>query len=162
MALLNYAKSSVIFPLTPPAKPPIFKITQSVRKKNTNNNSKEEAMRTFGDALREGRKKRNLTLRKMSEAVGLSISYLSDIEQGRRRPPTDDLVDRIEQTLQVHNGSLRALARKVENIPPMVMAKKIGSIPKLSEVLMRANEDLTEDEYMQLLDLYESLKRNRR
>ena len=119
-------------------------------------------MRTFGDALREGRKKRNLTLRKMSEAVGLSISYLSDIEQGRRRPPTDDLVDRIEQTQQGHKGSLRALARKVENIPPIEKEKKIGSIPKLSEVLMRANEDLTEDEYMQLLDLYESLKRNRR
>jgi len=43
-------------------------------------------------ALRACRKARNLTLREVSEASGLSISYLSDIERGRTVPRLDTLV----------------------------------------------------------------------
>jgi Helix-turn-helix. len=48
---------------------------------------------TVGDRIKEQRKEKKLTLRKLSERSGISISYLSDIEQNRRRPSLDRLTD---------------------------------------------------------------------
>jgi len=118
-------------------------------------------MKTFGEALKEARKASRLTLRRISEIVGLSVSYISDIEQGRRRPPANDIVEQLETTLQVKAGSLKKLADHAKNIAPRVVAQKIATTPKLSEVLMRADDDLTEDEFKELMDFYENIKLNR-
>ncbi len=118
-------------------------------------------MGTFGDALKEARKAQRLTLRKISETIGLSIGYISDIEQGRRLPPSADIIDNLERLLKTSKGSLKALANEAKKIAPKSMAQRIASAPKLSEVLMRADADLTEDQFKELMDLYETLKNKR-
>jgi transcriptional regulator with XRE-family HTH domain len=118
-------------------------------------------MKTFGEALKEARKASRLTLRRISEIVGLSVSYLSDIEQGRRRAPADDIVGQLETALNITDGSLKRLAERARNVAPRMIAHKIASTPKLSEVLMRADDDLTEAEFKDLMDFYEEIKLKR-
>ena len=43
-------------------------------------------MKTIAKTLRSFRKSNKLTLKKLSEKTGLSISYLSDMERGRTNP----------------------------------------------------------------------------
>ncbi len=44
----------------------------------------------FGQQLFSARKAKRLILRKLSQLTDLSISYLSDIEHGRKMPPRDE------------------------------------------------------------------------
>jgi transcriptional regulator with XRE-family HTH domain len=46
----------------------------------------------FGTLLKEKRKQRNISLRKMSELVNLGYSYLSDIENDKKPAPNDKSV----------------------------------------------------------------------
>lgn len=43
-------------------------------------------MRRFGEYLRSRRVENGLTLKEVAEALSVGISYLSDIERGRRKP----------------------------------------------------------------------------
>ncbi len=115
-------------------------------------------MKKFGDALREARKKNRLTLRTISEQVGKSISYLSDLEHNRRRPPKEKVVAKLEAILQVSEGQLSKLASQIRNQAPREVAQKIIAVPRLSEVLLRADEDLSDSEFNDLMDFYEKLK----
>lgn len=46
----------------------------------------------LGILLKEKRKQRNISLRRMSELVNLGYSYLSDIENGKKPAPNDKSV----------------------------------------------------------------------
>lgn len=48
-------------------------------------------MKAFSDLIRETRKTRRITLKEAAKKIGVSITYLSDIENGRRNPPEDKL-----------------------------------------------------------------------
>lgn len=52
-------------------------------------------MTPFGERLRKLRAERAITLKQMSEAVGVSAAYLSALEHGRRGRPSWYLVQRI-------------------------------------------------------------------
>lgn len=52
-------------------------------------------MTPFGERLRKLRAERDITLKQMSEAVGVSAAYLSALEHGRRGRPSWYLVQRI-------------------------------------------------------------------
>ncbi len=46
-------------------------------------------MKKFREVLKEARKKKKLTLRRLGELTGISPSYLSEIETGAKLPPKD-------------------------------------------------------------------------
>lgn len=48
---------------------------------------------TIGELIKKKRKEMGFTLSTLSKRCGLSISFLSDIEHGRRRPSLDRLRD---------------------------------------------------------------------
>lgn len=52
-------------------------------------------MTPFGERLRNLRSERDITLKQMSEAVGVSAAYLSALEHGRKGRPSWYLVQRI-------------------------------------------------------------------
>lgn len=56
---------------------------------------KDEKNMTFGEYIKHKRMRdsRELTLKDIAERLGLSISLLSDIEQGRRKPFDSDRID---------------------------------------------------------------------
>ena len=55
----------------------------------------------FDNKLRYHRKKQKLTLKELSEKTGISVGYLSHIENGSRTNPSMKTMYKITQALQV-------------------------------------------------------------
>lgn len=110
----------------------------------------------FGQTLKEARKRKEKTLKEVGKAAGLSLSYVSDIEQGRRKAPAEDVVRKIEEFLEINDGSLIKAAQAEANIRSEVRTL-LRKRPELNMSLLRAADDCTEEEINELID--EMLKR---
>jgi transcriptional regulator with XRE-family HTH domain len=74
---------------------------------------KNQALTSFGLALRRHRLDRGETMFQMATAIGVSSSFLSAVETGQKNPPKE-LVDKVIQHLQldmVDQVNLREAAR---------------------------------------------------
>ena len=58
-------------------------------------------MNKFGKFIREQRKEKGITLRAMAEAMDFSAPYWSDIEKGRRNPPSIDKLEEVAELLKL-------------------------------------------------------------
>lgn len=116
---------------------------------------------SFGKMLKMAREGKRITLRKLGEYVGKSVSYLSDIENNRKRPPKLDTVAKIEECLSVNDGRLVTLASQLRKKVPKNITNRFVTMPKLSEALLRADEDLTDDEFADLINHIEKIKKRR-
>ena len=97
-------------------------------------------MSDFGLLFRKIRKERKVTLRHVAENIGKSISYLSDIERGRKDPPELNIVEKIEQLFGITDGRLVSLARRVRSQRPAELARRIQNRQRLQEALFRLDE----------------------
>jgi transcriptional regulator with XRE-family HTH domain len=68
---------------------------------------------TFGQILREARLAKGITLRKFAEMVGISPSYLSQVEQDNVAPPTAERVKTMATLLGANADEWTALAGRV-------------------------------------------------
>lgn len=122
------------------------------------NAKKGGAMDNFGDALRKARISKRATLREVGEFIGKSIGYISDIEHNRKRPPDLETVGKIEDFLGIEDGSLLKLAKIIRKRVKTSLPQRLKMNPKLSTVLLRA-ENLPEDKKDAAMDkLLETLK----
>lgn len=64
----------------------------------------------FGEEIRRLREKRGLSLRRFSDMVGISSSYMSQIERGTSEPPLDSVVIRMASLLCEDDVYLRMVA----------------------------------------------------
>ena len=55
--------------------------------------------RFFGQLLRNTRENRGITLRQLAKLLGVSPTYISDVELGYRKPPNTDRLERIATIL---------------------------------------------------------------
>jgi transcriptional regulator with XRE-family HTH domain len=84
---------------------------------------------SFAELFREARIEKEITLRKISERVGLSIGYLSDIEHKRRNPPAKEIVKMIEEVLGITDGRLsKAALEEYSRTPRGAMETEIASL----------------------------------
>jgi transcriptional regulator with XRE-family HTH domain len=60
-------------------------------------------METFGQAIKRLRKAKDYTLAEVSSKVGISVTYLSQIENGARKPPCPEIIDKIAIALWTKN-----------------------------------------------------------
>lgn len=73
----------------------------------------------FGSNIKKRRLQLELSLRKVCEVVRnedgkpISVSYLNDIEQGRRNPPSGKIVVQLAEVLQIDSQDLLNLSGKV-------------------------------------------------
>lgn len=95
---------------------------------------------TFAQIFRHERTNKKLRLRDISENVGKSIGYLSDIEHGRRLPPSLDIVAKMESCLSVFDGRLVALANKERKYIARKTLRKLIQRESVFEFLNRADE----------------------
>lgn len=78
--------------------------------------------RAFGRTLQAFRRKANLSQRELARRVGVTASYLSDIEALRRKPPSKGVMERLAQVLQVPAEQFFDLAGlEPGRIPPDVL-----------------------------------------
>jgi repressor LexA len=72
---------------------------------------------SLGQIIRNRREELNLTLDFVSGRVGFSKPYLSTIETGKvKNPPSDELLRKLEETLQFETGLLLHIAH-IEGLP---------------------------------------------
>lgn len=83
----------------------------------------------FGERLRRARTDRDLTLRDVSEASGISIAYLSDLERGKLDNPTLDKLRQLALALQV---SLNELLGVDEQVPQRRLPKALEEFRALT------------------------------
>ena len=65
---------------------------------------------SFGRLLREKRLEKKLSLRKFAELVGVSPTYLSQVEQEHVMPPT---ADRVKRMAELRQGDCRGAPHEV-------------------------------------------------
>jgi transcriptional regulator with XRE-family HTH domain len=89
--------------------------------------------RRFGEMLETARRAKKITLRKLSTLVGLSPSFLSEIENGRRMPPRE--AEKLRDLALVLNLDEKKLTEAAYR-------ERIRKSPKVFEKLFSANQDL--------------------
>jgi len=73
----------------------------------------ESRMRELGEFIREQRRMAQLSLRKLSEAAGISNPYLSQIERGLRKPSAE-ILQQIARALRISAETLYVRAGILE------------------------------------------------
>lgn len=119
-----------------------------------NQERKERIMRGFGQLLQGARKANRMKLRDVAEQTGLSISYLSDIEHGRKKAPSLDIVKKIEALLST-GGELLRTAQHEMNLGSEFKTI-IGRRPELSLGLLRVTEGMSDEELSALINNIQS------
>ncbi len=110
----------------------------------------------FGQALREKRLAAKISLRQFAEQIGVSATYLSQVEQCNAPPPTADRIQHMAKLLGVNADPLLALAGRIPDdlavlihrhpieLPRLIreVAKwSSGDIAKLADQISRKNRD---------------------
>jgi len=108
-------------------------------------------MAYFGDALKQEKIAKNVTLREMAKATGKSIGYLSDVLQKRKGPPDPETIERLERLLDIKDKSLLRIARKEREKSPYNLARRLKSRPLLREALLRMDE-VSDEELERIID----------
>ena len=102
---------------------------------------------TFGQALRDLRRSKGVSQRKLAQKVGVDFSYISKIENDRLPPPAADTIVKICEALEAEADTLLALTGKI----PSEIADTISSSRAALEFVRSAGSmGLTEEEWAEL------------
>lgn len=110
-------------------------------------------MRSLGERIRELREEKDLSLRELARALGLSAAFMSDVELGRRYP-SDEVLAKIAKKLHTTADDLRAHDTR----PPLEDLKRVASANPVYGIAMRRmieridDEDLSPEELLKLLN----------
>ncbi len=110
-------------------------------------------MTPFGEKVRALRAERGIALKDMAEEIGVTPTYLSALEHGRRGRPTWDTLQRIIQYFNVIWDDAEELQRLAMLSHPKVTIDTAGLSPAatlLANRLKRAIGDLGADDLARL------------
>ncbi len=110
--------------------------------------------RTFGERLREKRIEKGYSLRKFADLVGVSPTYLSQVEQGNVDPPTAERVKRMADLLGENSDEWIALAGRVPEDLPKIIQEQPTEIPEL----LREASGMTAEQLRKLREQARKLK----
>jgi transcriptional regulator with XRE-family HTH domain len=117
-------------------------------------------MTPFGQKLRSLRAERRVSMKTMAHALGVSASYLSALEHGRRGPPPFHLVQRTLQYFNIIWDDAEELQRLADLSNPRVSVDTAGLTPvhtRLANLMAEEVARLSEDDAQALLTLLEQL-----
>lgn len=104
---------------------------------------------SFGTQLKEARMKAGRKLRELSDASGLAISVLSEMEHGKRMPPSQEIITKIECYLKTSPGKLVRAASEQESVQArtreIFSREALSRRPILSMALLRLADMPDED-----------------
>lgn len=121
-------------------------------------------MNKFGKFIREKRKEKGITLRAMADAMDFSAPYWSDIEKGRRNPPSIDKLEEVAELLKLTKEEkeyMIDLASEDRDEIPMDLPEYIKESELARTALRKAkqlnetNKDVTEkawEDFIKALD----------
>ena len=101
-------------------------------------------MTPFGAKLRRLRAERDLQLKEMAAALGVSAAYLSALEHGHRGRPSSGLVQQISAYFNLAWDDVDELKRLAELSHPRVVVDTAGLSPRATELANRLAEVIGE------------------
>lgn len=110
----------------------------------------------FGRIMKQARIAKMITLKELGKHLDKKISYLSDVECGRKQPPCEEVVRSIEKFLGIEKEKLVHIAKAARTMPQQIK-QKIATNPRLANILLRAEQDLTDDQYDELIKHIEQI-----
>lgn len=116
--------------------------------------AKKKPGKTFGQLLREKRTEKGFSLRKFAGLVGISPTYLSQVEQDNVDPPTADRVKKMAELLEENVDEWTSLAGRLTEDLPEIIHEAPNAVPDL----LRAVRGLTADQLKQLREAAERMK----
>lgn len=111
---------------------------------------------TFGQTVRRLRKERQLTQKEIAKKVGIDVTYLSKIENGKLNPPAHDKIEKLANILGVDSDFLITEAGKVPKDITDMIPKKSSKIPKL----LRSGKNLSDEDWDRVQRYIEKLKKD--
>ena len=120
--------------------------------------------KTFGEFLVAKRKEREIPALQVAEALGISPSYYSDIEKGRRNPPPErESLAKITQILRLQGDDLALfydLAGKARDEAPPDLPDYINENQVVRVALRLAKDTGSNEDWQRFIDDLE--ERNKR
>ena len=101
-------------------------------------------MTPFGERLRKLRSDRAITLKEMSEAVGVSAAYLSALEHGRRGRPSWYLVQRIIAFFNIIWDDAEELVKLANISHPRIVIDTAGLSPEATALANQLADTMRE------------------
>jgi len=86
---------------------------------------------SFGEVLRTKRLAKGISLRRFAELVGISPTYLSQVEQGNADPPTAERVGRMAELLNEDPNQWIAMAGRMPDDISAILKKQPVALPEL-------------------------------
>jgi transcriptional regulator with XRE-family HTH domain len=114
----------------------------------------KKPQKRFGQVLREKRMEKGFSLRKFAGLVGVSPTYLSQVEQMNVDPPTADRVKRMAELLGESVDEWTSLAGRITEDLPGIIHQEPTEVPDL----LRAVRGLTADQLRKLREDAERMK----
>jgi HTH-type transcriptional regulator, competence development regulator len=102
----------------------------------------------FGEALRELRQQKGIGLRELAARVGISPSYLSNVETAKFPPPSEETLCLIAQELGQHPDQMLAQAGKISSDLPKIIEKH----PREFAAILRSLRSLEESDFVVLVN----------
>lgn len=131
---------------------------------NENKTKRGNNMSEFGDYLKEKRIEKDVSLRKMSKDLDISVSYLSDIESGHKMVPNskDEKYKNLLNSIVIYLGLNNEEKEKIINLADRDLIEKghmstditdyIGENPLAGIALRKAKEsNLTDDDWKEFI-----------
>ena len=100
----------------------------------------------FGEYVKEKRMEKGISLRQLASKIGISPSYMSDIEKGRRYAPDKEKLEQLQKLLFVNEDEIQKfydLAGLSRNEVPQDLPDYIINNDKI-KVLLRKTKDSKE------------------
>ena len=120
--------------------------------------------KTFGQLLTQFRSRNNYTLRGFAKTLGITPAYLNDVEKGRRKPFSIEIINKASSLLDLSSEETEMLldlaGSEHQTIAPDVI-QYISSNSQFATAFRKARDmNVTEDEWMEMLkDLEERRKK---
>ncbi len=99
-------------------------------------------MTPFGERLRALREARGIKLKDMADELGVSSTYLSALEHGRRSKPNWSFVQRVIHYFNIIWDEADELQRLADVSDPKIAIETAGLSPKATELANRLSREI--------------------
>lgn len=118
-------------------------------------------MTPFGERMRKLRAERNVTLKDMAEAIGVSSAYLSALEHGKRGRPGWHLLQRIISYFNIIWDEAEDVVKLARISHPRVVIDTSGLEPQATELANRLADEISDLDVKELAELLAVLNRKK-
>lgn len=107
----------------------------------------------FGKMIRELREKSGNSMQKLADVLGTSVVYISDIERGRRNPPSGEKLWKIADFLGISRKEVEIWAHKERKRVELELGNLSSPVSEAALTLARRWEDITDEEATAIINL---------